>query len=392
MPAQGLLPLKASSDSSLPTSSSAEATLQSLYNRASQAFLYRDVVLTTSLVASAFAMLQPPITPMPDVYDSHRRKWDILRITLESTVYASPPDRATLPVTLRDLLPLSPQSFVATSHARSLALFTPSSTLRTPTSAFLPHQVLITHIASSMKVNCPIVGRQIIEEWLSNRGQDDFVSSTGEAYEKILELYCLHILPRLEEWDYAKEFLTYEVELPPSKRTEFQASLEKTWQGKAARTPPVAPFRLPSPTPSASSSSSSLSTISNRTAVPLAGSSKLSQRQRSGSSTSAASDATVTKSSSRQNSRGPQSTPRANSHASAARGLHNSVVATTGQSPGTLALIREVLSQVLYDESPHHADSPLPSLAGGVLYHPTAACASSSGSSIHSGSSEAATI
>ena len=223
MPAQGLLPLKAT----LPTSSSSastEATLQSLYNRAAQAFLYRDIVLTTTLIASAFAILCPPITPAADAFDVHRRKWDILRITLESTVYASPPDRATLPETLRELLLLSPQSFVATSHARSLALFTPSSLPRTPTSAFLPYQVLITHIGSSLKANCPAAGREIIEDWLSNRGQYDFVPSTGEAYEKVLELYCLHVLPRLEEWDYAKEFLTYEVELPPSKRMVSRAT------------------------------------------------------------------------------------------------------------------------------------------------------------------------
>ncbi|KAH0833078.1 hypothetical protein J3R83DRAFT_12070 [Lanmaoa asiatica] len=345
MSAQGLLPLKASLDSSLSnsSSSSAEATLQSLYNRAAQAFLYRDVVLTATLVASAFAMLQPPIAPAPDAFDSHRRKWDILRITLESTVYTSPPDRATLPVTLRELLLLSPQSFVTTSHARSLSLFTPSSLPRTPTSAFLPHQVLITHIASSIKVNCPTVGREIAEDWLSNRGQYDFIPSTGEAYERILELYCLHVLPRLEEWDYAKEFLTYEVELPSSKRTEFQASLEKALKERATQTPSVNPLRLPSPTPSASSSSSSLSTISNRTAVPLTGPSKLSQKQRSGSSISAASDVTVTKSPSRQNSRDPRSTPHASSHASVVRGLQNSVVTTTGQSPSTLTLIREFL-------------------------------------------------
>ncbi|KAF8440361.1 hypothetical protein L210DRAFT_3401364 [Boletus edulis BED1] len=196
-----------------------EATLQSLYNRAAHAFLYRDILLTTTLIASAFAMFQPPVTPAPDAFDVHRRKWDILRITLESTVYASPPDRATLPETLRELLLLSPQSFVATSHARSLALFTPSSLPRTSTSAFLPYQVLITHIGSSLKANCPAAAREIIEDWLSNRGQYDFIQSTGEAYEKVLELYCLHVLPRLEEWDYAKEFLTYEVELPLNKRT-----------------------------------------------------------------------------------------------------------------------------------------------------------------------------
>lgn len=225
MPAQGLLPLKGlkgglgSPPQNSSSPSSTEATLQSLYNRAAQAFLYRDIVLTTTLIASAFVMLQPPTAPAPDTFDVHRRKWDILRISLESTVYASPPDRTTLPDALRELLLLSPQSFVATSHARSLALFTPSLLPRTPTSAFLPYQILITHIGSSLKVNCPAAGREIIEDWLSNRGQYDFIPSTGEAYEKVLELYCLHILPRLEEWDYAKEFLTYEAELPPSKKT-----------------------------------------------------------------------------------------------------------------------------------------------------------------------------
>ena len=105
----------------------------------------------------------------------------------------------------------------------------------------------------------------------------------------------------------------------------------------------MTPLRFPSPAPSASSSSSSLSTVSNRTAVPLNGPSKLSQRQRSGSSTSTSSDVTVTKSPSRPSPRESRSTPRASSHTSAVRRLENSVVATTGQSPGTLALIRDSL-------------------------------------------------
>lgn len=124
---------------------------------------------------------------------------------------------------------------------------------------------------------------------------------------------------------------------------EFQASLDKALKEKASQAPVVAPLRMPSPSPSASSSSSSLSTISNRTAVPLNGPLKLSQRQRSGSSTSATSDVTVTKSPSRLNPRDPRSTPRGSPRASVVRGLQNSAVATTGQSPGTLALIRESL-------------------------------------------------
>ncbi|KIJ13409.1 hypothetical protein PAXINDRAFT_13747 [Paxillus involutus ATCC 200175] len=364
MPAQGVLPLKAGSALPNPalSSPSTEATLQSLYNRAARAFLHRDVVLTTTLVASAFAMLQPPVAPASDALNSHRRKWDILRITLESTVYSSPPDRETLPTTLREILLSSPQTFVITSHARSLILFTPSSLPRQPTSAFLPHQVLITLVASSMKVDCPALGREMTEDWLSNRGQYDFVPSTGEAYEKVLELYCLHVLPRLGEWDYAKEFLRYESELSPGKRTEFQTSMEnlqaqalkdRAIQTPTVQTPAIVPQRSPSPAPSTSSSSSSLSTISNRTAVPLfrsdSGFPKL--RQGSGaSSISITSDATVTRRSSGQHSKNHTPTPRADPSTSVIRSsriVQEPLIGTTGQPPGTLALIKESLRPYL---------------------------------------------
>jgi hypothetical protein len=199
-------------------SPSTEATLQSLYNRAARAFLHRDVAITFTLLNAAFALIPPPLAPSPDPLDVHRRKWDILRITLETTVFSSTPDLVDLPQPLRESLLLSPQLFISTLYARSLTLFTPSSLYRKPSSAFLPHQVLITLVASSIKIDCPIVGREITEDWLSKRGQYDFVPSTGEPYHKVLELYCLHVLPRLGEWEYVKEFLSYENELSADKR------------------------------------------------------------------------------------------------------------------------------------------------------------------------------
>ncbi|KAG0694505.1 hypothetical protein DFH29DRAFT_1006271 [Suillus ampliporus] len=205
---------------------STEATLQSLYNRAARAFLHRDIAVTFTLLNSAFSLLQPPLEPSPDPLDAHRRKWDILRITLESTVFSSAPDLAILPQPLRESLLLSPQSFISTLHARSLTLFTPSSLPRKPSSAFLPHQVLITLVASTLKIDCPDIGREITEDWLSKRGQYDFVPSTGEPYHKVLELYCLHILPRLGEWEYVREFLSYENELSSDKKRELYLALE----------------------------------------------------------------------------------------------------------------------------------------------------------------------
>ncbi|KAG2339667.1 hypothetical protein BDR05DRAFT_938733 [Suillus weaverae] len=295
-----MLPHKLSSKGS----SSTEATLQSLYNRAARAFLHRDVAITFTLLSAAFALLPPPLAPSPDPLDVHRRKWDILRITLETTVFSSTPDVADLPRPLRESLLLSPQLFISTSHARSLTLFTPSSLYRKPSSAFLPHQVLVTLVASSIKIDCPIVGREMTEDWLSKRGQYDFIPSTGEPYHKVLELYCLHVLPRLGEWEYVKEFLSYENELSSDKRRELHLALEAqhTQALESTRRKTPKPETPPSPTPippsrslSPASSSSSLSTTSTRTAVPASPRPKLT-RPHSSSSTSAVSDATITRS------------------------------------------------------------------------------------------------
>ncbi|KAG2151699.1 hypothetical protein BD769DRAFT_1658133 [Suillus cothurnatus] len=320
-----ILPHKPSSK----ISSSTEATLQSLYNRAARAFLHRDVAITFTLLSAAFALLPPPLAPSPDPLDVHRRKWDILRITLETTVFTSTPDIADLPQPLREFLLLSPQSFISTLYARSLALFTPSSLYRKPSSAFLPHQVLITLVASSIKIDCPGVGREMTDDWLSKRGQYDFVPSTVGIRQ---------------------EFLSYENELPLDKKRELHLALEaqhaqaleSTRRETSKPEAPPSPAPIPAPrslSPASSSSSSSLSTTSTRTAVPVSSRPKLT-RQQSASSASAVSDTTVTRSPRHHYN---QSMPRGSSSASGIRISrvppvdHN---LATVRPPTSLALIR----------------------------------------------------
>ncbi|RDX57042.1 hypothetical protein OH76DRAFT_1330407, partial [Lentinus brumalis] len=204
--------------SSQTSSSSAAATLRSLYPRAARAFLQRDVSLTHSLLSSAFSLIHPPASSS-DALASQRRKWDILRITFETTLYASPPshDPETLPPSLRANLMLTPEPLLTTLHSRSLHLFTPSDTQQKATSAFLPGQILVTLVLASLKLDCPEVGRGMIEDWLAKHGQETDASDPS-AYAKVLELYCLHVLPRLQDWEYAEDFLTYERELSPDAR------------------------------------------------------------------------------------------------------------------------------------------------------------------------------
>jgi hypothetical protein len=186
-----------------------------LYTRAVRAFLHRDIVLTHSLLASAFALLTPPLTCAPDSLTEHRRKWDVLRITLDVTVYTAPPaDTACIPAALRSNALLSAAALLAALHTRSVRLFAPADR-PAPNPAFLPTQVLVTLALSSAKIGCPAAGRAIIEEWLASRPP---TASAEDGYDKVLEVYLLNILPALGEWAYAKQFLGFETELPVQSR------------------------------------------------------------------------------------------------------------------------------------------------------------------------------
>jgi hypothetical protein len=207
------LPLLASPNS--PKQQNTVATLRPLYARAARAFLHHDIVLTHSLLTSAFALLTPPTTSLPDSISEHRRKWDVLRITLEVTVYTAPPaDTTRVPATLRSNALLSGAALLATFHSRSVRLFAPADS-PTLNPAYLPAQVLVALALSSAKIGCPTAGRGIIEEWLACRFP---AAAPEDGYEKVLEVYCLSILPALGEWTYAREFLQYETELPAQSR------------------------------------------------------------------------------------------------------------------------------------------------------------------------------
>ncbi|KAF4571539.1 hypothetical protein EYR36_008879 [Pleurotus pulmonarius] len=287
------------------------ATLRSMYNRAAKAFLNRDISLTNSLLHSAFSLISPPTTPLPtrtDSLDGQRRKWDVLRITMETTLYASPRNPTDpIPQDLRELLIQTPHSLVQTMYARSLELFTPAMDgQHKRDSAYLPSQVLVTLIYSTLKLDCPEVGRKFIEEWLARWGLIELDTNEDGGYDKVVELYCLQVLPKVQDWAYAREFLDYETQLAKEKReTSLHALHEQYLKSLAV---PLEPTTNGSATPnghankrshSPASTSSSLSTTSTHTAVPstprdLRNGRQALQRQRNGSISSTDSTATAT--------------------------------------------------------------------------------------------------
>ncbi|VDC07549.1 unnamed protein product [Peniophora sp. CBMAI 1063] len=267
-----------------PGSKSTAATLRSLYPRAARAFLHRDIALTHSLITSALVLLSSA-QPGSDALAEHRRKWDILRLTLEVTVYTAPPeDSASIPAPLRSNAMLSGASLISTLHARSVQFFTPYD-VASHDAAYLPGPVVVTLATASVKINAPAIGRNIVEEWLARRSHVISSQAPGdEGYDKVLEVYCTSILPALDEWEYAAEFLHYETEMDPETKQRLVLSLSALHARhiaaqEAARNAASASTSAPSSpsasfSPSASrplspsSSSSSLSTTSTHTAVP----------------------------------------------------------------------------------------------------------------------------
>lgn len=65
------------------------------------------------------------------------------------------------------------------------------------------------------------------EDWLSRRVPpvEDGLESEEGGYDKVLEIYCLLVLPKLEQWDYAKEFLQFESELSEPRREVYPSLL-----------------------------------------------------------------------------------------------------------------------------------------------------------------------
>ena len=200
-----------SSGNSIKLNGNALPTLRALYSRATHSFVQRDLAQTHSLVDQALKLLSPPSssTSLVDGLSSHRRKWDILGITLATTLYSSTHSKSLKKENVE--LQLPPNDFVQSLRTRSLRLFTPQSL--SPSAGYVPPQVILILAVSALKFDAITLAREIIEDWLTKRGQDESLCDAA-AYEKIVEVYALHVLARLGAWEDAREFMQYEGDLP----------------------------------------------------------------------------------------------------------------------------------------------------------------------------------
>ncbi|KAG8832643.1 hypothetical protein FRC17_000955 [Serendipita sp. 399] len=262
----------ASSSSKKPGST--KTTLRTLYEQAKLAFLQRNLALAEKLVAQAFPLLGAPHSyedepskdgevrhTTMDPLNSQRRKWDILRITLQTTVYTSQPSEATLP----------PLKFLHHLRSQSLKLFTPVGAVASI--ANVPDQVVLLLVVSALKLEELNAAKDWVEEWLMSRNSrredtmdppattsDTATPTPMTSYERIIDIYVLHALPRLGLWDDAVEFLRYESEM----RAEVKDRISQSLQLQRKRQLNGSRTRTPSPTPSLASSTSTISAASRQ--------------------------------------------------------------------------------------------------------------------------------
>ncbi|TPX69332.1 hypothetical protein SpCBS45565_g02485 [Spizellomyces sp. 'palustris'] len=98
----------------------------------------------------------------------------------------------------------------------------------------LPADVLCAGILLLQKRRLHSSSKQAIETWLATLPDDYFWSLSNEVqsdalqnYERIVELYCLHVLPSLGEWESAKDFLEWNEVIATGKRALYRKKLDE---------------------------------------------------------------------------------------------------------------------------------------------------------------------
>jgi hypothetical protein len=253
----------------LPSESSACAQLRADYQLAAGAFLRKDFARTHALVHAALARIPPGAGA--DAYAVHRRQWAVLRNTLLATVHGA--GDKDLPPALRDAAALPGPALAEEMRTACAHLFAGRP----------PAPVAHTLAVAALRLGAPGAARDAVEAWLAHRADED-----GEGSAKLVEVYVLHVLPRLGEWEYAHEFLAYEREMPAERREvgalclvrrelclhsyqAMKAELAAAHAKHLAQTSTPAPSVPPSPTISSGRSRSpspAPSTTSSQTARP----------------------------------------------------------------------------------------------------------------------------
>ena len=124
----------------------------------------------------------------------------MLRATVAATLYSSTPPKSLKKE--NNQLQHPPTDFVHSLRSHSLRLFTPQSL--SPSAGYVPPQVILLLAVSALKFDVVTLVREFIE---------DASLEDVTAYEKIIEIYSLHIIAILGAWEDARGFLRYEKEL-----------------------------------------------------------------------------------------------------------------------------------------------------------------------------------
>ncbi|KIM33288.1 hypothetical protein M408DRAFT_326063, partial [Serendipita vermifera MAFF 305830] len=138
----------------------------------------------------------------------------------------------------------------------------------------VPDQVVLLLVVSAVKLGEVHLAKEWVEDWLVRRDVSSVNSSsptttepaTPTSYERIVDVYILHVLPRLGLWDDATEFMRYESEMGESAKERMLQALNaqhlQYTNGSQSSNGRPSRSRSTSPTPSLASTISSNGTVS----------------------------------------------------------------------------------------------------------------------------------
>ncbi|CAG8503892.1 14250_t:CDS:2 [Acaulospora morrowiae] len=202
-------------------------TLTSLYKETTQAFLLRNYDSAYSLCMSSISKLAefPPVTVSPSTKIIQIKIW-CLYINLIAALLAEKPPIATKDHEIKRLLERPSEKICEEVYTKIV------TTGFNNEDGEIPGEIIIACTLLCLHQNCPKFACQVIEDWycslpkstIVHLNQDD---SMLKCYEKVVQLYVLHVLPKLKEWDKASSFLAVDQIIDKEHKKVYEQSLIK---------------------------------------------------------------------------------------------------------------------------------------------------------------------
>ncbi|KAF0415327.1 peroxin 26 [Gigaspora margarita] len=190
------------------------------YQEARNAFFLRDYDSAYSSCEATISKLPslPLVTECPSTRIIQVKVWN-LYVNLIAALLTERKQIVTKEIEISNLLEKQPEVICREVYNRVVKVGYDNE------DGDVPGEVIIACVLLCLNQKCYKIARSIIEDWMANI--DSRNDSMLKPYEKIVELYILHVLPKMKDWNAANEFLSKNLIIDNNCKQTYERALVK---------------------------------------------------------------------------------------------------------------------------------------------------------------------